>query len=339
MTGFRPAAAALAVTVLLAAPALVGCTISSQGTAVAAGGAGAAEAAGYPDFGVLPTPASTPVPAGVTCAPRQRPRIGLVAKVGDPAAPVVTVAVPDGWSMQGGSGDVGARLQGPDEMSATVRIVASALGPQQAFAEYADARTKDSAVSALSVLPAELCDYSGQKLLGTLSDTPGESDEFVDRIVHIWTNSGDYLVAVQAQAPAGASGFDSAATQLTERFRGEDSVTVTELAAPGSAAGCVRTGGHDRERVGVDVHRVHRERGRPLLPAGRRPERQPGTQGGSHLCARSTVTVTAQPRGARSPGHRHHPYRVSLRRRPVIRRDRGGCGDEPQQFGAEQLVP
>lgn len=214
------------VAVLLAAPVLGGCARSSQGAPVAAGaGTGTTEpgqpgnASAHPDFGVMPTTGNAPVRAGaVTCGPERRPRIGLVAKVSDPAAPVITVAVPDGWSMQGGSGDVGARLKGPDEMSATVRIAATTLDPQQAFAEYAGALTEDSAVSALSVLPAQLCDYSGQKLLGTLSDTPAESKQFVDRVVHVWTAGGDYLVSVHAEAPAGAPGFDSAATQVTDDF-------------------------------------------------------------------------------------------------------------------------
>ena len=33
-------------------------------------------------------------------------------------------------------------------------------------------------ISALSVLPGELCGYSGQKLMGTLSDTRGSAVEF-----------------------------------------------------------------------------------------------------------------------------------------------------------------
>src|SRR5689334_4414732 len=106
-------AAAAVVAVLLAAPVLGGCTRSSDGTPVAAGaatgtadagrpGGPAGSASQHPDFGVLPTTGNAPAPAGaVTCGPEQRPTIGLVAKVGDPAAPVLTVAVPDGWSMQG----------------------------------------------------------------------------------------------------------------------------------------------------------------------------------------------------------------------------------------------
>ena len=39
------------------------------------------------------------------------------------------------------------------------------------------------------------------------------------RIAHVWTNSGnDYLVSVHVQAPTGTSGFDDAASVLTEDF-------------------------------------------------------------------------------------------------------------------------
>lgn len=172
----------------------------------------------HPDYGVVPT-STTPIPAGtVTCAPEQRPPVGMVAQVADSVAPVITVAVPDGWSMQGGTGDVGAQLSGPDGMSATVTIMPTTLDPQEAFAEYAQELTADAAVSSLSVLPAELCDYSGQKLLGAVSDTPDNATEFVDRVVHIWTNSRAYLVSVHTEAPTGTDGFDPASTQLTEDF-------------------------------------------------------------------------------------------------------------------------
>lgn len=204
------------------------CSRSSDGAAVAGdvaatttrttGTQSTTSDSSHPDFGVVPT-RTTPVPAGtITCAPGHRPPVGMVAKVADSLAPVVTVAVPDGWSMQGGSGDVGAQLQGPDGMSATVTIVPTTLAPQEAFAEYAEALTADAAVSSLSVLPAQLCDYSGQKLLGAVSDTPEDAIEFVDRVVHVWTNSRAYLVSVHAAAPTGTAGFDSAATQLTDGF-------------------------------------------------------------------------------------------------------------------------
>jgi hypothetical protein len=76
----------------------------------------------------------------------------------------------------------------------------------------------ESPVSTVSVLPGELCGFSGQKLMGAWSDTTQNAVDYEDRIVHIWTNGGDYLVAVHVQAPTGTPGFDSAAALLTEDF-------------------------------------------------------------------------------------------------------------------------
>lgn len=237
MIGFGRAVAA-AVLLCCAVPTVVSCTKSDQGTPVAdsvvapsvtttpavptttatrAGGP-STDIGGHPDFGVVPTSTTAVAAGSVTCEPAQRPPVGMVATVTDAAAPVVTVGVPEGWSMQGGTGDIGAELTGPDGMSATVTIVATSLGPQQAFADYARALTADATASSLSVLPAELCEYSGQKLVGTVSDPPADATEFVDRVVHVWTDTGDYLVAVHAQAPAGTGGFDAASTELTEDF-------------------------------------------------------------------------------------------------------------------------
>ena len=165
------------------------------------------------------TTSRTPIPAGtVSCAQPVKPAVSAVARVSDPAAPTITVAVPDGWSVQPGSGDVGVRIEGPDGMFATVTITQTNLDPADAFTEYADKVMAVSAVSSVSVLPAELCGYSGQKLMGAWSDTPQQSIEFLDRIVHIWTNTANYLVAIHVQAPAGARGFDAASTVLIEDF-------------------------------------------------------------------------------------------------------------------------
>ena len=128
------------------------------------------------------------------------------------------MAVPDGWTVKPSSGDVGLRMEGPDGMFATVTITQTKLDPAEAFTEYADKVMAVSAVSSVSVLPAELCGYSGQKLMGAWSDTPQQSVEFLDRIVHIWTNTDDYLVAIHVQAPAGTDGFDAASTVLIEDF-------------------------------------------------------------------------------------------------------------------------
>jgi hypothetical protein len=170
-------------------------------------------------FGVLPTK-RTPVPPNtVACSQPITPSVRMTAQVSDPHAPQVTVGVPDGWSMSAGSGDIGGQLAGPDGLTATVTIAATQLDPAAAFKKYADDLMEEAAVSSVSVLPGQLCDYSGQKLMGAWSDTPQNAVEFEDRIVHVWTNSGtDYLVAVHVQAPTGTAGFDDAASLLTEDF-------------------------------------------------------------------------------------------------------------------------
>ena len=109
-------------------------------------------------------------------------------------------------------------MDGPRGMYATVTIAQTELDPAEAFTEYADKVMAVSAVGSVSVLPAQLCDYSGQKLMGAWSDSPQQSVEFLDRIAHIWTDSNNYLVAVHVQAPAGTDGFDAASTVLIEDF-------------------------------------------------------------------------------------------------------------------------
>jgi hypothetical protein len=213
----------------LVAPFASGCVRTDEGVAVRSDNAAtttsarpqpthSTEDAGPAAPGIVTT-SRAPIPAdAVTCSQPVKPAVTAVAQVSDPAAPTITVAVPDGWSVQAGSGDVGVRMQGPDGMFATVTIAQTELDPAAAFTDYADKVMAVSAVSSVSVLPAELCSYSGQKLMGAWSDTPQQSVEFLDRIVHIWTNTGNYLVAVHVQAPAGTDGFDAASTVLIEDF-------------------------------------------------------------------------------------------------------------------------
>lgn len=170
-------------------------------------------------FGVEPTTRAPIPPNTVACSQSIKPSVRMTAEVDDPHAPRITVGVPDKWSMSAGTGDVGGRLTGPGGMEATITIAATQLDPAEAFRKYADELMAESAVSTVSVIPGELCGYSGQKLMGAWSDTPQNAVEYEDRIVHIWTNSGnDYLVSVHVQAPTGTSGFDSAAALLTEDF-------------------------------------------------------------------------------------------------------------------------
>jgi hypothetical protein len=170
-------------------------------------------------FGVVPTKRAPVPPNTVACSQPIKPGVRMAAQVDDPHAPKITVAVPDGWSMSADSGDIGGQLAGPDGMTATVTIAPTQLDPAAAFKKYADDLMEEAAVSSVSVLPGQLCEFSGQKLMGAWSDTPQNAVDFDDRIVHVWTNSGnDYLVSVHVQAPTGTSGFDAAASVLTEDF-------------------------------------------------------------------------------------------------------------------------
>jgi len=170
-------------------------------------------------FGVVPTTRAPVPPSTVACSQTIKPSVRMTAEVDDPHAPRITVGVPDKWSMTAGNGDVGGKLDGPGDMQATVTIALTQLEPAAAFRKYTDDLMAESAVSSVSVLPGQLCGYSGQKLMGAWSDTPQNAVEYQDRIVHIWTNSGNnYLVAVHVQAPTGTPGFDAAAALLTEDF-------------------------------------------------------------------------------------------------------------------------
>ncbi len=169
-----------------------------------------------PDYPVPGVVATTKPPE--LCDPGGSTPVSVVAQVSDPEAPTATVGVPDGWSMASGRADPeGARMQGPEAMRAIVTISPTPLGPADAFRQYEDDRTAGASISTLSLLPAELCGYSGQRLIGILSDG-SETVEYEDRIVHVPGPTQDYLIAVRVEASSGATGFDEAAAQLTEDF-------------------------------------------------------------------------------------------------------------------------
>jgi hypothetical protein len=210
---------------------VAGCVRTSDGSPVAAdqgttAASSAPSATAQPTqesdpsvFGVVPTKRAPVPPNTMACSQPIKPGVRMAAQVNDPDAPKITVGVPDGWSMSAGSGEIGGKMAGPEGMSATVTIAATELDPAAAFKKYADDLMAESAVSSVSVLPSQLCGFSGQKLMGAWSDTPQNAVEFEGRIVHVWTNSGnDYLVAVHVEAPTGTPGFDDAASLLTEDF-------------------------------------------------------------------------------------------------------------------------
>lgn len=155
------------------------------------------------------------------CTPDAPMPVQVVAQVSDPQAPTATVGVPDLWSMSSGGADPqGARLQGPDGIWASVTISPTPLGPAAAFRQYDDDRTSGAAISTMSLLPGQLCGYSGQKLMGMLSaGTEGTATvQYQDRVVHVPGPVQDYLIAVRVEAPSGAPGFTEAASQLTDDF-------------------------------------------------------------------------------------------------------------------------
>lgn len=167
--------------------------------------------------GVVETSRTPRPPNAIVCpSPRHGPT--AVASVSDAAAPTITVSLPDGWSSAPGSGDVGAVLTGPNGMVAQVSITATALDAAAAFSRYSDDVMGKYPISTLSMLPAELCGFSGQKMMGTWADNPDHSIAYRDRIAHVWTNDKDYLVVIHVQAPSGTAGFDAAADQITGDF-------------------------------------------------------------------------------------------------------------------------
>ena len=115
-------------------------------------------------------------------------------------------------------GDVALNLTGPDGITGTVRISPTTLDPAAAFQQYADQRTADYAINSVSLLPGDLCGYSGQELMGMLADQPGQGINYVDRIAHVWTDDGDYLIALQLQAPAKTADLDAAQSVLLADF-------------------------------------------------------------------------------------------------------------------------
>ncbi|MEZ0359107.1 hypothetical protein [Mycobacterium sp. SA01] len=223
---------AAAAVMVLAVPGVAACARNSDGTPVraeastSAGSVAPTSAApstretDEPESsqpGVLET-TKVPVPPNAVVCKQDQQGQTAVAAVADPAAPKITIRVPPGWSVTPGAGDVGASLSGPDDMVAKVTIEATPLEAAAAFARYGDDVMAKYPISTLSLLPGDFCGFSGQKLIGTWAQDPDESLEYHDRIAHIWTNTGNYLVAVHVEAPAGAPDFDEAASVLTDKF-------------------------------------------------------------------------------------------------------------------------
>lgn len=199
-----------------------GVSTSAAATSPAGSPTSSASASSMPDlpaYGVVETTKRAVAAGEQTCDPPSPPAQTMTATTGAPGAPTVVVAIPDGFR-QGAppSGDVALNLTGPDGLTGTVKITPTRQDAASAFREYADTRTAGHEYNSVSILPDELCGYSGQKLMGVLADKPGSGDDYVDRIVHVWTNTGDYLIALQLQGPTGSKGIDAAKPVLLGDF-------------------------------------------------------------------------------------------------------------------------
>ena len=163
-----------------------------------------------PAYGVEPTTTRALAPGETTCEPDGAAANSVDATGAAPGSPTVIVAVPEGFTSAPGAGDTALTMTGPDGLTGTVTITPTTLDAAAAFQQYADQRTGQASINSVSVLPGDLCGYSGQTLMGILADKPGEGIDYADRIVHVWTASGDYLIAIALQGPNGAPGLDDA---------------------------------------------------------------------------------------------------------------------------------
>jgi len=163
-----------------------------------------------PAYGVESTTTRALAPGETTCEPDGAAANTVDATGAAPGSPTAIVAMPEGFTSAPGTGDTALIMAGPDGLTGTVTITPTTLDAAAAFQQYADQRTGQASINSVSVLPGDLCGYSGQKLMGILADKPGEGIDYADRIVHVWTGSGDYLIAIALQGPNGAPGLDDA---------------------------------------------------------------------------------------------------------------------------------
>lgn len=220
---------------LIATAMLSACTQTSDGRAVAGAGDDAtatpamstestrppdtpptSESAGAqpgpPTMGVAPTLPDTVPPNALVCQPVPAPGTATTVQIADPAAPRIVISLPTGWNAS--PRPTGATLTGPDGMSGDVEITETNLDPAAAFEKYADAIAALAPISSISLLPAENCGYSGQRMMGVLSGARLGSLTFADRVAHIWTNTKNYLVAIHVGTPTRMPGFDAATPVL-----------------------------------------------------------------------------------------------------------------------------
>jgi hypothetical protein len=212
--------AASAAACLVVIALLSGCVRATVGSAVRAGEPlTSATSRGTSVPGIETTLPDHIPPNAFVCFPEPSGiGVGTVAQVAEPAAPRITVTVPDGWTSQPGQGDVALTLSGPGGTTGSVSIAATTLDPAAAFADYAAMLRRSKPDLRMDVADAKFCGYSSQKLTGMFLGPSGALG-FADRITHIWTNTDKYLVTIHMEGPADAPpGFTAAKAALMQDF-------------------------------------------------------------------------------------------------------------------------
>ncbi|MFV8242480.1 hypothetical protein [Mycolicibacterium peregrinum] len=168
-----------------------------------------------PAYGVEPTTTRVLSPGEVTCPPPPGPTVTAGSQA--PGSPTLTVAVPEGFT-EVTPHAAAVRLTGLAGMTAEITLTPTTRTARADFEQYADDRVAKHSISSVSVLPGDLCGYSGQKLTGILAEQPGKGIEYADRIVHVWTNQGAFLAVVRLEAPSETPGFDDASSAMLADF-------------------------------------------------------------------------------------------------------------------------
>lgn len=168
-----------------------------------------------PVYGVEPTTTRALAPGEVTCPPPAGRTVTVHSSA--PGSPTLTVGIPEGFAEETADGE-GVRLAGPAGMTAHITLTPTTRNARDAFTQYSVDRVAKFSIHSVSVIPGDLCGYSGQELIGILAEQPGKGNEYADRIVHVWTNSGDFMAVVRLEAPSGTPGFDEARTAMLADF-------------------------------------------------------------------------------------------------------------------------
>jgi hypothetical protein len=168
-----------------------------------------------PAYGVEPTTTRVLAPGEVTCPPPAGPTVTAGSQA--PGSPTLTVGIPDGFT-EVAPHEQTVRLAGPAGVTAEIGLTPTTADAQNAFDQYSNERVAKFSINSVSVLPGDLCGYSGQKLMGILAERPGKGIEYADRVVHVWTNQGAFLAVVRLEAPSETPGFDEASSAMLADF-------------------------------------------------------------------------------------------------------------------------